>query len=484
MEGSAALAMDTHACSNNRQGSLFNYDALGESKLIHSDEKFGFFSLLTKKDGRGFQRSFKLTDMAKVLPLLPLDRDTYISQAEFILPNRRVVNLARVGLLFVDLDCYDLDPAKAMSKLFWTCDENNIPHPSIVIFSGRGLQAKWILETPQPRYALPRWNAVQAALVNTFINIGGDHQARDASRVLRLVGTTNSKSNERVVVLHVNHDKAMQPKVFSFEYMAEILLPYGRDYQVHNDHPFTLEEQDAIAKKREDREAKSKANPGLILIQGTSTNGLHRFSGRQLAWHRMEDIRKLTAMRGGVKQGLSMPTLFWCLNFLLLSGATNSSQMFHEAKTLAREFGFGELNRQDELSTLYVKAKDFEAGKSIKLKGKVYPALYTPKNATLIDIFEITDEEQKQLRTIISKDEAKDRDATRKRKMRHNAGSISRNTYLSSYNDKRIKALEMSKEGLSNRTIAKELEINKTTIGRWLKKWGVAGPSVLLGGVA
>lgn len=316
MESSAALAMDTHAYSINRQQrSLFDYDALAESKLIHSAEKFGFFSLLTKKDGRGFQRSFKLTDMAKVLPLLPLDRDTYISQAEFILPNRRVVNLARVGLLFVDLDCYDLEPAKAMSKLFWTCDENNIPHPRILIFSGRGLQAKWILETPQPRYVLPRWNAVQAALVNIFIDIGGDRQARDASRVLRLVGTTNSRSNQRVVVLHVNHDEAMQPKIFSFEYMAEILLPYGRDYQGQNDHPFTLEEQEAIAKRREAREAKSKANQGLILIQGTSNTGLHRFSGRQLAWHRMEDIRKLTAMRGEVKQGLSMSTLFWSLNF-------------------------------------------------------------------------------------------------------------------------------------------------------------------------
>ena len=327
MKSSKALAMDTHVYSH-RQSSLFDYDALGESKLFHSDNRFGFFSILTKKDGKGVQRSFKLTDMAKVLPLLPLDLDTYISQAEFIEPNRRIVNLARVGLLFVDLDCYKLDPSTALSKLFWTCDENKIPHPSIVIFSGRGLQAKWILETPQPRYALPRWNAVQSALVNSFLDIGGDHRARDASRVLRLVGTTNSKSNERVVVLHVNHDEIMQPKVFSFEYMAEILLPFDRYHQVHNDHPFTLEEQEAIAKRREAREAKAQANLGLILIQGTKTSGLNKFSGNQLAWHRMEDIRKLTAMRRGVKPGLSMPTLFWCLNFLLLSGATNSCQMF------------------------------------------------------------------------------------------------------------------------------------------------------------
>lgn len=479
MENSAALAMDTHAYSN-RQSCLFEYDALSESKLIHSDNKFGFFSLLTKKDGGGFQRSFKLTDMAKILPMVPLDGETYISQAEFALPNRRAVNLLRVGLLFVDLDCYKLAPAVALSTLLGTCDDNNIPHPSIVVFSGRGIQAKWLLEKPISRQALPWWNAAQLALSKSFDNLSADGQARDVSRVFRLVGTTNLKSNERVVVLHVTNDEAQQPQRYCFEHMTEVLMPNSREYIVYNDHPFTLEEQDVIAKRREAREAKAQTKPSLILIQGTKTSGLNKFGGNQLAWHRMEDIRKLTAMRGGVKQGQSMSTLFWTLNFLLLSGATHSSKMYYEARELAKQFGFKDENRNDELSTLYAKAKEFNDGKKIKFEGKEYPALYTPRNSTLIDVFEITDDEQRQLKTIISKDMAKERDATRKREMRHNSGSISRDSYLSANNEKRFKALEMSKNGFSNRAIAERLDMNKTTIGRWLKR-GVAGPSVLLG---
>ena len=469
MESSAALAMDTHVYSNNRQSSLFDYDALGESKLIHSDEKFGFFSLLTKKDGNFKTSNHRLTDMPKVLPLVPLDGETYISQAEFAQPNRRAVNLLRIGLLFADLDCYTLTPALALSTLLGTCDDNNIPHPSIVIFSGRGLQAKWLLEKPITRQLLLWWNGVQAALSKTFCNLGADGQARDVSRVFRLVGTTNLKSNERVVVLHVTNDETQQPKRYCFEYMAEVLMPNSRDFIAYNDHPYTLEEQDAIAKRREAREAKAQGKPSLILIQGTKTTGLRKFSGNQLAWDRLEDIRTLTAMRGGVRQGQSMSTLFWTLNFLLLSGATHSSTMYYEAIALAKEFGFKDENRKSELSTLYAKAKEFNAGKKTKFEGKEYPALYTPKNSTLINIFNITDDEQRQLKTIISKDMARERDRERDRARRRAAGTVTREEYLSVNSEKRLMALKMSKEGQSNRTIAKELGINKSTVGRWFK---------------
>lgn len=467
MENSAALAMDTHVYSNDRQSSLFDYDALGESKLIHSDEKYGFFSILTKKDGRALQRSYRLTDMPKVLPLVTLDGESYISQAEFSQPNRRAVYLLRIRLLFVDLDCYKLEPDKALSALLRTCDDSNIPHPSIVNFSGRGLQAKWILEKPITRQLLPWWNGAQAALSKVFCDLGADGQARDVSRVFRLVGTTNLKSNKRVSVLHVTHDKAQEPQRYGFEYMTEVLMPNSTDFLVYNDHPHTLEEQEAIARRREAREAKAK--PSLNLIAGTKTSGVRKFSGNQLAWHRLEDIRKLVAIRGGVRQGQSMSTLFWTLNFLLLSGAVNSSNMFYEAKALAKEFRFNDENRKDELLTLYAKAKEFNSGKKIKFEGKEYPSLYTPKNSTLIKIFKITDDEQRQLKTIISKDMVRERDRERDRARRRAAGSVTREEYLSINNEKRLMALKMSKEGRSNRIIAKELGVNKSTVGRWFK---------------
>lgn len=72
-----------------------------------------------------------------------------MSQAEFIRPNRRVVNLLRLGLLFTDLDTYRI-PALAgrdhnsgrLSVVF--CAKEGVPAPSMLIYSGRGIQAKWL----------------------------------------------------------------------------------------------------------------------------------------------------------------------------------------------------------------------------------------------------------------------------------------------------------------------------------------------------
>jgi hypothetical protein len=138
--------------------------------------------------------------------------------------------------------------------------------------------------------------------------------------------------------------------------------------------------------------------------ENRNTAGLRKFSGRQLAWHRLEDLRTLAQLRGGVQEGWRILWMFWSLNFLLLSGATNSAQMFHEARALAREIGFLEGWTEGDLSSLYRKAQAFERGEAIEHGGREYPPLYTPKNQTLIEVFKITPDEERVLRTIISRD--------------------------------------------------------------------------------
>ncbi|MFC4625459.1 hypothetical protein ACFO1V_09525, partial [Daeguia caeni] len=148
-----------------------------------------------------------------------------------------------------------------------------------------------------------------------------------------------------------------------------------------------------------------------------------------LAWDRLEDLRTLAMLRGGVHEGERMLHLFWRLNFLLLSGATNSFEMYREAGALATELDPSWNTRSKELMTLYRKAKAYEAGETVELGGKKYPPLYTPKNDTLINLFRISDEEQRRLRTIISTDLAKERDRERAEARRRAAGAIDRATY-------------------------------------------------------
>ncbi|HBT1831525.1 TPA: replication protein [Klebsiella pneumoniae] len=128
-----------------------------------------------------------------------------------------------------------------------------------------------------------------------------------------------------------------------------------------------------------------------------------------------------------------MRHLFWRINFLLLSGATNSTQMYHEAAALATEISPAWSYRSQELMTLYSKAKQYEAGEKVSFGGKEFSPLYTPKNDTLINLFQITDEEQRQLKTIISKNEALERRRARDRKRdeerRRAAGAVERDVY-------------------------------------------------------
>ena len=456
--------------SNTEQLSLF--DSQTEAQLYHNLSNAGFFSILHKKDQKKHQRSYKLTELAQVIKLLPKDRDTWLSQAEFFKPNRRIINLSQISLLFVDVDCYNvnLTAEQALREILNYCDETQMPHPSIAINSGRGLQIKWILDKPMPRYQLPRWNAAQAALVDIFTPVGADHNAKDASRVLRLVNTINTKNNEYAGVIYSSNDAE-----HDFDYLCEFLdidtaLFIDKKSDEYN-HPFSIEEQIKIANAREKRQAAYEKRQQFKVVVGNKTTGLKRFSGRQLAWHRVEDIRALTRMRGGVETGQSMATLFWSLNFLLLSGATNSSQMYYEAAALCREFGFGQFNRFDELSTLYAKAKKFGAGKKITFNGREYPALYTPRNQTLIDAFQITDNEQKQLKTIISKDIKNERHRVREKDRKLATGEVkmTREAYLSMNDNKRIEARRMKEKGLSNRAIARKLDVSVGIVHKWTK---------------
>jgi len=389
-----------------------------EAHTYHDTARVGFFSLLVTTDADGTKRqdSYRLTDMPTVLKAVDKRYDTWLSQAEFTKPNRRIVNLARIGLLFADLDTYRMPwaegrgpEAQAETVLYW-CEQEGVPRPSLIVFSGRGLQAKWLLDGTIPRQTLPRWNACQRHLVDLLSTLGADPAAKDASRVLRLVSTVNSKSGEVCRVVHVEPGENGQPKRYGFDYLAEVLLPVAR---------WTIEQQ------RKERAERTQ----LKIIPGGKPHGLRGFSGRQLAWHRLEDLRTLAAMRGGVREGERMQYLFWQLNFLLLSGATHIGQMYHEAAALAREIDPAWSYRSGELMTLYAKAKAHEAGEKITFAGREYAPLYTPKNDSLISAFQISDDEQRKLRTIISTDEARERHRARDEVKRRAAGAVAREDY-------------------------------------------------------
>jgi hypothetical protein len=442
-----------------------------EAALYHDAGAFGFFSLLWCEPHRDrlllparharqypkVQKSYRLSELPRVIAALDPERDTWISQAEFICPNRRVIYLLRLNLCFVDLDTYKTpwrvySPDVIADIIRGFCRDEGIPEPSLILFSGRGLQVKWLLARPLPRAALPRWNAVQKQLVAALHRFGADPAARDASRLLRLVDTVNTRSGERVRVLWVN-DSQGEIRHYGFDYLAEWLLPVDRD---------TI---------RAEREAGDKRRASLRLLPGGRTGNLRTFSNRQLSWDRLEDLRTLAKLRAwtetGIPHGYRSKYLHWCLNFLLLSGAVHSSQLFYEAQALVREV-CPDLpqDARSVLSTLYRKAQAYEAGEQVEFDGKKYPPLYTPRNSTLMELFAITEEESKRLRTIITREEAAERTIVRDRLRRHQKrrelGAVDRATYLETAEQRRAQARLLRAKGLTWAEVGKEMEISAT----------------------
>ena len=223
-----------------RQLDLFNSSSLPEAITLHANQP-GFFSVLilpTASTPR--QSSYRVDVLPQVLAALDPNIDSYMSQATFFKPNRRVVNLWHLPLCFVDLDVYNTeyasnDPEGLSLAVRQHLADIGIPPASMVIHSGRGLYLKWLLKSPLPQAALPQWTAVERELISRLADFGADPKAKDASRVLRLVCTVNTKQRDpelrKVRVLWIEEVDG-EPLLHDFEQLADSVLPFTRKEEI------------------------------------------------------------------------------------------------------------------------------------------------------------------------------------------------------------------------------------------------------------
>jgi len=212
------------------------FDGLEEASTYHETDSRSYVAVCTEDvNGKFHQWCVRPSGLATHLEFLePGNRmNVWLSQGEFSRPNRRIVNLTRMGMCFLDLDTYK-SPAhnwprqQILSTIHDLCRSVGIPSPSLIIFSGQGYQVKWLLNSYLPREALVRWNIVQERLLDLFDSLGADPSAKDAARILRLVGTTNMKTGKKVEVVYVNGRTVDTANTVDFEMLAQTLLPLDR----------------------------------------------------------------------------------------------------------------------------------------------------------------------------------------------------------------------------------------------------------------
>ncbi|MDR3367990.1 hypothetical protein [Rhodoferax sp.] len=445
----------------------------------HDPARKGFFALLTKPtEGRIKQTAHRLKDLEVVLARVDRSQNTWISQNEFFKPNRRVVNLWRLTVLFVDLDTYNapdianLPTQWQVDRLLRLCDAAGIPQPTLVVHSGRGLQVKWVLSHPIPSRALPRWKAVQDELCRLLLPLGADLNARDASRVLRVVETVNTKSQTRAHVVFWSkidgpgtsrHENgAVQ---YDFEVLAASVPPMLRtDLQAREK---LRDEQRGTW--RQEKAARATRIAELTVVSGgrdpnkKNNDNLRPFLRSQLAWDRIVDIRKLAELRGcssGFPSGERNLPLFLCACFL--ADAQLAQDIESELVELAGEFAptWSAGDVKSCASAVYARAQAAARGEKVVFGDLEVDPRYRWRNATLIERLRITPAEEREMATIISKPEKRQRDVERKAKARLDAGCAPRAEWLESVEQRRAGARLLRAQGVSYRRIAAELGIS------------------------
>lgn len=378
--------------------------------VIHGNSK-GWICRAEKNSNGFTQWHYKIND------LLMQDlsgENVYISPNTFYRTYRRIEYVKELNANYIDLDVYNTKFTK--EQVLMDLEENHfnktIPRPTFIIDSGRGLYFMWKIEAV-PSMALPLWKAVQEYLYSILKPYGADRQVLDCTRVLRVVGSKNSKSGASV----------------------EILDLYDYIYNLR-------EIQNGFLPELKPRE-KKRGRPKKI-------NFVYR--ERSLYYARIQDIMKLCELREYDLKGHRELILF-LYRYYLCSFTEDIKQAIIDTLELNKMF------RQPLMEKEVIRAT-ISAERCYLDKKKEYKY----KNSTLIDLLEITEEEQKEMKTIISKDEYRRRDRVYQRKKYENKlKEQGKKTEKEKILNRRKKIKDLLQKGLKQKDICQLLSISKRT---------------------
>ena len=380
------------------------------------------------------------------------DLNVYLSQSGFQAAGDRGRSIRNVRALtswWVDLDFYRLPHLAhlnasslldaVLTVLPW------LPLPTFIIDSGRGAYFVWALDKPANVDRLPEWQLVEDVLVALMQSYGADAQARDAARILRVVGSLHLVAGERVSATRVGAS-------VTFDAMRQLVIDNGGLQHLE---------------RLRERPAGPRLVPGVGNGKALSKRVGKGLQPYQLARDRVSDLCRLAELRGGRLQDQRKRMLFvFAVASAWFCGSV--SQLRAECEDFAAQFFDGAERYPAHLVQSVVdRFIDDEHGKIVRLDWRLEPGRgrYKMTNRYICSLLGITDAEQRQLRTIISNGE-KLRRLTDKRRA---SGMMSREQYRDRAAQRRQDALAMRAEGLSVRDVAERLGVSVGAAAGYLR---------------
>ena len=381
----------------------------------------------------------------------------YFSVNTFICPRRLITNLFEYTCCYIDLDIYRMGLSKyeALYKLESECFGYTLPIPSYVIDSGYGLYIIWQFTDTVPArnsngfnlkvYRL--WNALQKSLLKELTDFGADTACLDAARVLRNTGTFNTKNGTLAEVkLLRNYERK-----YDMSLLKDELLP-----------PYTPQKGKSSLRRINDNLTltllKSKMN-SVKFYSGKSSN----YNLRKTNLNRYGDLNKLLELREGnfLHKRQTLLFIYRChLNRLFDKEIALDRTLILNSK-LKNPLPINEVisstkssERNDIIFNTYKKSNDqFFAG-------------YNYTTEKIIELLEITIEEQHHMTTLCNSDIKWQKFNKNKRDKRRNQNGNTKREQNKINNIYFVHFLKI--QGLKNKEISKVSNLSKNTVSVYL----------------
>lgn len=383
----------------------------------------------------------KINGLRDIVEEVQEQLDFFITPNTFFKPQRQVNNIRQFRALFMDLDTGEDDKQFAAYKVFELADEGLIPKPTMIVDSGRGIHVYWRIKNA-PYQALNTWQELQDLFYTKLKTLGADIRATDGARVLRLPSSINSRNNVECRVMW--QDDKLEYSMYDLreEYLNEkykksiarinrtdrkvVVNAFFNSYSLH-------------MARAEDLETLVKLRNGNM--NGSRNMALHCYAYWKGIYIR--DIEKLTEIVEEFNNCFTKP--------LKDSEVRAVLRCIPKAIDKFLEYEQGIRTGSDKRIT-----------KGMRDKGG-----YWYKNETLIERLDITEQEQRKLKTIIGTRVKYDRKNEKRNKARRNEEGLTPKQV--ELKELKIKVLELRDQGLSMQQIANKLNINKTKVVRLTK---------------
>jgi hypothetical protein len=298
-----------------------------------------------------------------------------------------------------------------------------------VIYSGQGLNLVYLLEQ-MPVY--PKFyskfiglrNKVIVELNKRFEEFGSDKSTSDITRINKTPGTTNYKTGQKTAIIdydNIDWNNLLRYKITDLAYELDL---------------------------NKEAHANKKAKP---LIKKTSTHD-SLYTKDTLNQARAHDIWSIVEKRNEKQHiGFRYKSLF-------IYG-------IHLAKTnMCKEHLYDAMHNMNDLESMRLDSKEFE---STYEKAIIYSYL-NYKNETIIAFLNITDEEMKDLKTIISRHQKNERVKTIRMTQRRN--SLGHTQREQAKIDKLNFIAELLEKGYSRTQIMPQTGLSESQVKRYIRE--------------